>query len=820
MDTGNKVMMDTNMNTVADEGNMAVTSKCIEQRADSTLSTIDPASTSTKSSTPLAELRNGKVLFKQKCVAFEKLSETMQEIVKFREMIQQRLQDREPPLNTIPSEHKPVLGKLVHESDKSLSALCKHIQEQLLPADEEDEGISTSNTALPLTVIETEVTSIAHRKNYGLDSCPDGGRIPSSLCVWRWELDRQLWAWLPKSAREKAESRHQERMDAKQQLASMFASLKQEERDALLNRKSGAKQKQKQKEKENPKVDVIHVDHPINSATAPGVAQDDAQEAEGSNTPQKTVARYKKVPSFEEAAKEKEKLEKKTTKAEQDKKKKEAQEKSRSLMANFFCKGKTKGKTGSTAGPSTNKGVVKESSSSTKQSDFDNAFKPFALKKGVDLAPVNRFTEAKKSQSIHRGQSSSEAILIDDDETRVDLGIVMRHNLPAIDVSSMSSRDRLASLLTALPPSVNPALLKRPASTTPHLKTYTTHSVREVMAQLSEAEVAGDESRVRDLLNLLRSRSKIPAKIFCFADDARPGYFGTFTRTSRIIGSRSPFVRDTVAHDYNYDSGEEWEEEGEGEEVDGSDEEGGEAAADEEDSDLDSWLVDDDDVEEVGTPIEERAGSPGFFPPPLSTDKKRKSVASEARPKAEKKRKVIVPLVPFTKGPCWENAIGQCDYEPFEAYRIQLFNDTPYPIDPFTFVLAPSTASKNPAHRTNGVFLVPPVPGQAQSNTATSCDSAMANTPALPTTIVKRASGPAPKTSFPDDHLPALLSRIRLTPTANLTVLIEMVYASFQEQRIKVKKNALEAKIREVCEKCKFRKVWVVKGESQDPFAA
>jgi chromatin assembly factor 1 subunit A len=127
-----------------------------------------------------------------------------------------------------------------------------------------------------------------------------------------------------------------------------------------------------------------------------------------------------------------------------------------------------------------------------------------------------------------------------------------------------------------------------------------------------------------------------------------------------------------VALDYAYDSGEEWEEEGTGDAddvVEGGEEE---EAATEADSDLDSWLVDDDDddVGEIGTPLEDREADP--LPTVLNFPAKRK--AEDGERKIGKKRKVIIPLVPFSKGPCWESEVGHCSYEPFEAYRIQLFN--------------------------------------------------------------------------------------------------------------------------------------------------
>ena len=193
-----------------------------------------------------------------------------------------------------------------------------------------------------------------------------------------------------------------------------------------------------------------------------------------------------------------------------------------------------------------------------------------------------------------------------------------------------------------------------------------------IVTQLNEAEIAGDDDAVRRLLALLRDRHKIPAKVFVFSEDARPGYYGTWTRNSREVGPRTPFARDVVAVDYSYDSGEEWEEEeqGDADNVDDDDEDEG-GATEEVDSDLDDWLVDDDEVE-PGTPIEERPGSPDFFDfnmPQAPPKRKRDPEASSV-----KKRKVVVPLVPFNKGPCWESVIGECEYEPFKGYRIELFN--------------------------------------------------------------------------------------------------------------------------------------------------
>lgn len=67
----------------------------------------------------------------------------------------------------------------------------------------------------------------------------------------------------------------------------------------------------------------------------------------------------------------------------------------------------------------------------------------------------------------------------------------------------------------------------------------------------------------------------------------------------------------------------------------------------------------------------------------------------------------------------------------------------------------------------------------------------------------------APKTIFPETHLPFLLNTITSLQTTSLTHLVEAIYQELRAH--KVKKNAIEAKIREVGEKCKDRKYWVVR---------
>lgn len=219
----------------------------------------------------------------------------------------------------------------------------------------------------------------------------------------------------------------------------------------------------------------------------------------------------------------------------------------------------------------------------------------------------------------------------------------------------------------------SPKLPRRHCDCRTAFKSSSAFCIRDIFSRLSEAEVLGDTAAVRNLHSLLACRAKIVAKVLIFHEDHRPGYLGTLTKSSATIGPRTPFAKDALSFDYGYDSGEEWEEEEEGADDVMSNDGDEVAESSEVGSDLEDWLVDDDDVVDPGAPLSERAPSPDIlFPLPPTDLPKRKSAKTDER-REPKKRKVML-LVPFNKGPCWENSIGSCDYEPFNQYRIKLFN--------------------------------------------------------------------------------------------------------------------------------------------------
>ena len=91
----------------------------------------------------------------------------------------------------------------------------------------------------------------------------------------------------------------------------------------------------------------------------------------------------------------------------------------------------------------------------------------------------------------------------------------------------------------------------------------------------------------------------VPTKFLKFAEDVRPPYIGTYTKSleDRSVArlSRNPFARALPSTNYDYDSEAEWEEPEEGEDLDSE----GEEEADDDDAEDMEGFLDDADPDEV-----------------------------------------------------------------------------------------------------------------------------------------------------------------------------------------------------------------------------
>ncbi|KAG8764284.1 hypothetical protein FRC11_005088 [Ceratobasidium sp. 423] len=453
----------------------------------------------------------------------------------------------------------------------------------------------------------------------------------------------------------------------------------------------------------------------------------------GESSTKKNAGRSKKAVDAETAAKEKEKQEKKSAKEEKDKRVAENTKKTAAAFASFFT-------------PARPAPARVKPTRDVELTDWQKSFYPFTVKKDTVIAPINRFA-ATAAQPSASGESSNSGNALQQ----------------LLEQHSTRSRQTRAS--------------SRPRQNL---------EVRAIMQELTDAEVVGDSKTVRRLTNLLKNRRMLPAKLFHFHENARPAYYGTWTKSSPHIGPRRPFGKDESL-DYDYDSGEDWEEEGDGEVIvsDGSDEEDEGSEDDEE-----GWLVDDEvEAEEVPRDAMDESGDAIV---------KRKAKSSNER---DNKRRKVEKLAPFQKGPCWEEEIGLCSHDAFNPYRIQLLNDCPYPVDPFTFIpakideSAPTKPAENVAAAQAAAFAVPVAPGTDNTNKPT-----VLGTPNRVPSVAKKQIDPASiKSPFPDIYLPELYSLIEGSEKT-LKGLVEDLYLALKKYP-GVKKYAIEAKLREVADK-------------------
>lgn len=438
--------------------------------------------------------------------------------------------------------------------------------------------------------------------------------------------------------------------------------------------------------------------------------------------------------------------------------------------------------------------------------DFDRVFKPFALRKGVEVAPTNCYgtregVEENPIVVLDSGAplSPSPAPVIRSPPVSL-LGVV-RISVSCSRFTNTTLQDRLQDIISSLPPP-NPSGHQIQNS-------YFKDPVRTILNELAEAEVAGEISTTRSLLDLLGDRSVIPAKIFIFHEDTRPGYFGTWTRISSAIRPRRPFARDVVAIDYSYDSSEEWEEDSPGDADDVADDDDDDDELDAgEDSDIDSWLVDDNDDGD-GDEGDVEAVSPVDEVDPAPHSKRPLEGAGGAGTPYKKRR--VVRLVPFVKGPIWDPAIVRTP-EMFAPFRLRFFNgmwlvaqpqarpliqglDNPCPMDPFTYVSPLGMPTQAAISRT---FLVPAIPERVQS---------ASNVPQPSTPGVAKKHPKSQKFPFPEAHVPTLVAKINELATGSIILIVETLYQELKDH--KVKKNSIEAKVKELA--VKKGRIWVAK---------
>lgn len=330
------------------------------------------------------------------------------------------------------------------------------------------------------------------------------------------------------------------------------------------------------------------------------------------------------------------------------------------------------------------------------------------------------------------------------------------------------------------------------------------------MKAVTESDVLGGnaEEQAKAGLEKLNNRSLLPIKLLQFQTDRRPGWLGTWTRSTTFITPRRPLGQDPLSLDYSYDSDAEWEDVEEGENVDAIDEREEEESlgGSDEDSEMDDWL--EDDLEEEDEPLAMEDSAVTGEAQETVDSERNALVADKAtnshvlKPKKKLKllgRRFDAKLVPYITGPHWETTLSVPGHDSFAQFQLHMLNNAPLGLDPFKFVSTHATPDVDEKSTEPAESM--PAPSDAEPNAA----------PA-PTAVPPTAR--SSKFQFPDTHLQELLSLVEGS-TRPKPVLIEDLREHFAPMIKGLSKAAIEARLQECAakESKKPGAKWVVKEE-------
>lgn len=736
--------------------------------------TQNDASSSNAASTSLpsfnVELKKTKVIWAQPALAAPLTwTETMMDLVAFRTMLEGRSAE-EGPLAVIPDEHLPLIGKLVQESEKDQKALASDIHATLSP-----------DGALQANAVTAAVPKVAKRVNYGID----GGL--KDFCVWRWEIENL--DYLPVRLRTTVLQRRQDREKGQAVLLNLYEGLSTTEKTAILTKLKQRKLEAGSGGKEN-------ISDPAPATVTQPITIDLTSPEQPSVAPVASVLDVKplvplevKPVEKEVKSKEKEPKNKKSTataKAAKD----AAPAPAKSNLLGYF-NAKSKPTVASSSKPDV---VMDDAKPEPAAPKFDQIFLPFRVKKGTTLAPINYFDQD---------------VVVLDSVGLEDLGKRGK-------TSAKDTINPLESLKSSLPSSSRPRRTNytRLHASAPPLKTTSVFSVQDLMEQLEDATNAGDVNGAKALISALSDRKKLPLRWLHFWDNTRPMWVGTWTKTARNVGPRTPFGKEDGV-DYDYDSGEDWqeEEEEEGEEmedtatVDGEDEE-------EDEEENPDWIVYDEDEEieqeDDGLVLSlDEIGSGVIALPSAKGKRKADTFHGGWGAKDGTKRRKVTQLKPDCKGPLWESRIGHSQITSWSRYSIRVINDTPLHIDPLVSYNDPPTNEKPKA--ADG-FAVPALPDRLLSSSKPT-SSNNAGSPLQTSGKKGGGSSGAKAAALLADELMQKMARLVLDAPSGLTqpLMVDRVYQDLKGEG--ATKKAIETTLKKAFEKNKGEKKWVVREE-------
>ncbi|GAA5830384.1 hypothetical protein JCM11251_001329 [Rhodosporidiobolus azoricus] len=452
----------------------------------------------------------------------------------------------------------------------------------------------------------------------------------------------------------------------------------------------------------------------------------------------------------------------------------------------------------SSSKPSTSTAISKSTADSDsaskpkKEKGFDAVFFPFKVRERVEVAEVC-WDAVRRGKRVERVEVKEEGEM-----SRNDLLTSLRSRRPRIRLTNLSHYP-------------SPPVTVRSAVEEIDAATSTNNDVSQHYAQLND-------------------RNKVVVKLLKFREDVRPGYIGTWTKTSKVVGFRTPFAKETALLNYDYDSEGEWEDEpeGEGEDVlsDGEEEKDDPGAA----SEADSWLAEDDEIEyeegyDEGDDIvmldAEGKAKVGDSDVEIVEDeaekKKRKKAAEKKKKEAEerqKKRKAALGNRPVIKGLAWEDEQGKSTEPLFSTMKVHFLNDASFGLNPFTFVSKPFAS---PSATSSSAGLGKGKENVVLSTTAANFTASDGKSPSLApaadgTVNILKPKKAAPAKPFPAEHLARFVKFVNGSDRTKV-LLVDDFLRTLKGEGVAITKAAVEAKFAEITVKKRVKGVLSVKEE-------
>ncbi|KAI9242487.1 MAG: chromatin assembly factor 1 subunit A-domain-containing protein [Podila humilis] len=679
-------------------------------------------------SASMFRIKNGKAYITETKLKFMSHPSSIADLCKFHEY-RQALQDEDQgmaedvrqiedhvEITRIPSNHYGLIAKLVEESELLLAELATSIMATLCPLEFEafeDFGTEESDVAMDVdvegdspglgrrgattvstTAIMEAIQSVAQRVNYGIpvSNMPVSvSATPAHLSVFRWEV-QDVEQCFPPDMRAAVIKRRGKRMEASAAMTAWFLGLDRKQQEDLCpvpvvtarpvsegtpvptkrNRTSmGGDLMDIDMDLSHTKI-VKEADNAPPSALETASILEDQATVEASMDPAVLESKLKEIEAKkkEAEAKKKEAEAKEERRLEKERKLAERQHEKDMKEAERLQKEETKKQTSQRfvgffkpVAPS----VVKKEVSQLAKNDpaqpcLLELFHSFHVKKNTTLAPINRFSKEVCTKEFDQQIASTSENDMDVD------------HVPMLDIQS--AKAELSALFGRKARSAdrtntsNNKTKKLP----PHYQTMTVKELMHSGALLQDRDDNMDEMLTWREIPALRMR------LFQFAENYRPAYYGTWSKRSKHINGRRFLGKDTHLIEYDVDSEAEWEEDEEGEECKSDD--------------------DDDDADELGSEQEEEDDwlvPEGYLSEDEGLDAGEEGHKGESIKRSkEMKRTLVSHIAPIIVGPVFEMIFGEPSSHPaLEPYHIEFIGDFGVGMDMFhaveTSILAAPT---------------------------------------------------------------------------------------------------------------------------------